>query len=81
MFLGEKKCNEAFRGISFLFEGTRKNFKSNLVLVVIFVLESQRSLMLYVVRETSFQMFLSFIGEIGERPQSPSIKMPCQLFE
>ena len=34
-----------------------KNFKSNLVLVVIFVLESQRSLMLYVVRETSFQIF------------------------
>ena len=60
---------------------TRKNFKSNLVHVVILLLESQRSLMSYVVRETSFQMFLSVIGEIGERPQSPSIKMPCQLFE
>ena len=78
---GGGKYNEAFRGISFLFESARKNFKSNLVHVVILLLESQRSLMSYVVRETSFQMFLSFIGEIGVRPQSPSRKMPCQLFE
>ena len=70
-FFEKKKYNEAFRGIYFLFESTRKNFKSNLVHVVILLLESQRSLMSYVVRETSFQMFLSFIGEIGERPQSP----------
>ena len=81
MFLGEKNAMKLFEESLFYLRVREKNFKSNLVLVVIFVLESQRSLMLYVVRETSFQMFLSFIGEIGERPQSPSIKMPCQLFE
>ena len=39
-FSGEKKCNEAFRDIYF-FYNTRKNFESNLVLVVVPVLESK----------------------------------------
>ena len=37
---GEKKYNEEFRGVYF-FDNTRKNFKSNLVLVVVLVLESK----------------------------------------
>ena len=39
-FSGEKKYNEEFRGVCF-FDNTRKNFKSSLVLVVVFVLESK----------------------------------------
>ena len=39
-FSGEKKCNEAFRGVHF-FDSVRKNFKSNLVLVGVLVLESK----------------------------------------
>ena len=38
MFLVKKKYKEAFRGC-LLFKNTRKNFKSNLVLVVVFVLQ------------------------------------------
>jgi len=41
-FSGEKRYNEAFRGV-FFFDNTRKNFKSNLVFVVtvVLVLESK----------------------------------------
>ena len=35
-FLVKKKCNEAFRGVY-----TRTNFKSNLILVAVLVLESK----------------------------------------
>ena len=37
-FSGEEKYNEEFWGVYF-FDNTRKNFKSNLILVVVLVLE------------------------------------------
>ena len=39
-FSGEKKYNEEFRGVYFM-AIRKKNFKSNLVLVVVLVLESK----------------------------------------
>ena len=38
----KKQSGEASRGVYIFFEKTRKNFKSNLVLVVVLVLESKR---------------------------------------
>ena len=39
-FSGEKKYNQAFRGVYF-FYNTRENIKSNLVLVVVLILKSK----------------------------------------
>ena len=39
-FFGEKKKNEAIQGVD-IFENTRKNFKSNLILKVFLILRCQ----------------------------------------
>ena len=54
-FLVKKKCNEAFRGVY-----TRTNFKSNLILVAVLVLES-KGLYHWQIDEGRFLSSLTFL--------------------
>ena len=56
-FYGEKKCNEAIR--FFFLDNKRKIFKSNLVLVVVFVPEFEG-------------LYYLAVADPGEPPSSPS---------
>ena len=53
--------NEAFREVYLYFENTRKNFRSNLVLVVVLVLESKGPYYLFVTSLVKPKILLSVI--------------------